>query len=96
MKAAVSRLFLSEPAEQVRILMMLNGLQSSAEDVLVAYRNNLLNAALSENEMPMAPEGMQQQPQMRPTQQQMFDPTGEVIDESQTNITVDQLGAMYR
>ena len=64
--------------------------------MLVAYRNNLLNAALSENEMPMAPEGMQQQPQMRPTQQQMFDPTAEVIDESQTNITVDQLGAMYR
>ena len=96
MKASVARLFLSEPAEQVRILMMLNGLQSSAEDVLVAYRNNLLNAALSENEMPMAPEGMQQQPQMRPTQQQMFDPTAEVIDESQTNITVDQLGAMYR
>ena len=97
MKASVARLFLSEPAEQVRVLMMLNGLQSSAEDVLVAYRNNLLGEALNSNEMPMGPEGVPNpQQQMRPTQEQMLDPSTEIIDESQTNVTVDQLGAQYR
>ena len=97
MKASVARLFLSEPAEQVRVLMMLNGLQSSAEDVLVAYRNNLLGEALNSNEMPMGPEGVPNpQQQMRPTQEQMLDPSTEIIDESQTNVSVDQLGAQYR
>ena len=40
MKAAVARFFLSEPAKQVRPLMMLQGLNTTAEDVLISYRNN--------------------------------------------------------
>tara|TARA_R110002012_G_C11560980_1_gene603426 strand:- start:290 stop:1207 length:918 start_codon:yes stop_codon:yes gene_type:complete len=90
MKAAVARLFLSEPAEQVRTLMMLQGLNTTAEDVLISYRNNLLGESL--NEMPG---GVPTQNQ-RPSMQQMFDPTQPVVEESQENVQVDQIQEMFR
>ena len=92
MKAAVSRLFLSEPAEQVRTLMMLQGLNTTAEDVLISYRNNLLGQT-----MEGMPGGMPGQNQNgRPNMQQMFDPTQPVIEEAQENVQVDQIQEMFR
>jgi hypothetical protein len=70
--------------------MMLQGLNTTAEDVLISYRNNLLGESL--NEMPG---GVPTQNQ-RPSMQQMFDPTQPVVEEAQENVQVDQIQEMFR
>ena len=89
MKASVARLFMSEPAEQVRTMMMLNGLQSQAEDVLAAYRNQIMNEG-----SPPPQQGVNQA--MRPTVEQMMNPTQPIVDQAQMNLQAEQAQAMFQ
>ncbi len=43
LKASVNLLFMSEPAQQVRTMMMLKGLQGQASEVLQAFQQNMVN-----------------------------------------------------
>ena len=99
MKASVARLFMSEPAEQVRTMMMLNGLQSSAEDVLTAYRNGMMQEGAQG-----PPQGPPQGPMMqqgqnqatRPTMEQMMNQSQPIVDEAQLNLQAQQPQSMFQ
>ena len=43
LKASVNLLFMSEPAQQVRTMMMLKGLQGQASEVLQAFQQGMAN-----------------------------------------------------
>ena len=100
MKASVARLFLSEPAEQVRTMMMLTNLGGQAEDILTAYRNGIMQEQSAQQAGAQAAGAQPQQGGVnqatRPTQDQMMNPAQPIIEESQTNVQVDQMQEMFR
>ena len=89
---------MSEPAEQVRTMMMLNGLQSSAEDVLTAYRNQIMQdtpqGPIQQTMMQQGQQGLNQA--TRPTMEQMMNPTQPIVDQAQLNLQAQQPQAMFQ